>query len=123
MLAMSLLAGSVSVGRALVPLMGMQRGYDVKGIGTVSVSLEGTTHQLAKQQLAYFEEVLGRVRNIRFVRSASATEFLPLYASGFVGGPFGVDGRPAKLTRRWCQCSLDISRQCADGFWLGGKLR
>ena len=97
MLAMILLAGSVSVGRAFVHLMGMERGYDVKRIATVSVSLEGTTHQLAKQQLAYFEEVLGRVRNIPFVRSASATEFLPLYASAFVGGPYGVDGRPAKL--------------------------
>ncbi|SRR6266436_1299762 len=41
MLAMILLAGSVSVGRAFVHLMGVQRGYDVKGIATVSVSLEG----------------------------------------------------------------------------------
>jgi predicted permease len=96
-LAMILLAGSISLGGAFVHLMGKERGYDVKGVATVSVSLEGTTHQLSKRQLAYFEEVLGRVRNIPFVRSASATEFLPLYASGFVGGPFGVDGRPAKL--------------------------
>lgn len=97
MLAMILLAGSVSLGRAFVHLMGMERGYDVKGVATISVSLEGTTHKLSKRQLAYFEEVLGRVRSIPFVRSASATEFLPLYASGFVGDSFGVDGRPAKL--------------------------
>jgi len=97
MLTMILLAGSVSVGRAFVHLMGMDRGYEVKGIVTVSVSLEGTTHQLEKRQLSYFEEVLDRVREIPGVRSASATEFLPLYASGFVGGPFGVDGRTAKL--------------------------
>jgi putative ABC transport system permease protein len=95
-LAMILLAGSVSLGRAFVHLMEKERGYDVKGVATVSVSLEGTTHQLSKRQLAYFEEVLSRVRSISFVRSASATDFLPLYASGFVGGPFGVDGRPAK---------------------------
>jgi putative ABC transport system permease protein len=97
MLTMILLAGSVSVGRAFVQLMGMDRGYEVRGIATVSVSLEGTTHQLEKRQLPYFEEVLDRVRGIPGVQSASATEFLPLYASGFVGGPFGVDGRPAKL--------------------------
>jgi hypothetical protein len=28
------------------------------------------------------------------VRSASATEFLPLYATGFIGGVFTVDGQP-----------------------------
>jgi putative ABC transport system permease protein len=97
MLTMVLLAGSVSMGRAFTHLMEMDRGYDAKGIVTVNVSLEGTTHQLEKRQLAYFEEVLNRLRKMPGVQSASATEFLPLYASGFVGGPFGVDGRPANL--------------------------
>ena len=40
--------------------------------------------------------MLDRIRNLPGVRTASATEFLPLYASAFVGGPFGLDGRPAK---------------------------
>ncbi len=97
MLTMILLAGSVSVGRAIVHLMRIDRGYDVKGVVTVNVSLDGTTHQLNKRQLPYFEEVLARIRSLPGVRAASATEFLPLYASGFVGGPFGLDGRPAKL--------------------------
>ena len=97
MLTMILLAGSVSVGRAIVHLMRIDRGYDVKGVVTVNVSLGGTTHQLNKRQLPYFEEVLARIRSLPGVRAASATEFLPLYASGFVGGPFGLDGRPAKL--------------------------
>ena len=95
MLTMILLAGSVSLGRAFIHLMRVDRGYDVKGVATVSVSLAGTTHQLDKRQLPYFEEVLDRIRNLPGVRTASATEFLPLYASGFVGGPFGMDGRPA----------------------------
>ena len=77
--------------------MRIDRGYDVKGVVTVSVSLDGTTHQLDKRQLPYFEQVLDRIRSLPGVRAASATEFLPLYASAFVGGPFGMDGRPAKL--------------------------
>jgi ABC-type antimicrobial peptide transport system permease subunit len=93
---MILLAGSVSVGRAIVHLMRIDRGYDVEGVVAVNVSLDGTTHQLDKRQLPYFEEVLARVRSLPGVRVASATEFLPLYASGFVGGPFGLDGRPAR---------------------------
>ena len=96
MLTMILLAGSVSLGRAFVHLMRIDRGYDVKGVVTVGVSLDGTTHQMNKQQLPYFEEVLDRIRRLPGVRTASATEFLPLYASAFVGGPFGLDGRPAK---------------------------
>jgi predicted permease len=95
MLTIVLLAGSVSLGRSFVHLMRIDRGYDVKDVVTVSVSLDGTTHQLDNSQLPYFEEVLDRVRRIPGVRSASATEFLPLYASAFVGGPFGMDGHPA----------------------------
>ena len=90
-----LLAGSVSLGRAFVNLMKIDRGYDVKQVVTVNVSLDGTTHQLDERQLPYFEQVLDRIRRLPGVRTASATEFLPLYASAFVGGPFGLDGRPA----------------------------
>ncbi len=97
MLTMILLASSVCLGRAFVHLMRIDRGYDVNQVVTVAVSLDGTTHQLDKQQLPYFEEVLDRVRRLPGVRSASETDFLPLYASAFVGGPFGLDGRPAKL--------------------------
>ena len=96
MLTMILLASSVCLGGAFVRLMRIDRGYDVKGVVTVGVSLDGTTHQMEKRQLPYFEEVLSRIRSLPGVRTASATEFLPLYASAFVGGAFGLDGRRAK---------------------------
>ena len=95
MLTIIFLAGAVSLGRAFVRLMRIDRGYDVRDLVTVNVSLEGTTRQLYKRQLPYFEEVLDRIRHLSSVRAASATEFLPLYASAFVGGQFGLDGRPA----------------------------
>jgi putative ABC transport system permease protein len=91
-----LLAAAVSVGSAFAHLMRIDRGYDVKGIATASVSLGNTTHQGREQEQAYFEEVLDRVRQLPGVRSASATEFLPLYATTFIGGRFGMDGHPAK---------------------------
>jgi predicted permease len=97
MLTIILLASAVCLGRAFVHLMRIDRGYEVKGVVTASVSLDGTTHQLNKRQLPYFEEVLDRIRGLPGVRAASATEFLPLYASAFVGEPFGLDGRPARL--------------------------
>ncbi|MGB8521368.1 MAG: ABC transporter permease [Candidatus Acidiferrales bacterium] len=96
MLTIILLTASVSVGRAFVNLMRTDRGFNVKGLVTVSVSLEGTTHDVEGHQLPYFEEALARIRRLPGVRSASETEFLPLDAKGFVGGPFGLDGREAK---------------------------
>ncbi|HEX8815915.1 MAG TPA: FtsX-like permease family protein, partial [Terriglobales bacterium] len=95
MVTMILLSASVLAGRAFANLMAVDRGYDVKGIVTVSVSLASTTYQLDKRQLPYFEEVLDRIRRLPGVHTASATGFLPLYATGFVGGPFGIDGHPA----------------------------
>jgi ABC-type antimicrobial peptide transport system permease subunit len=82
----------------------------------VSVSLEGTTYQNGKRRLAYFEQALARIRRLPGVRSASATEFLPLYATGFVGGPLGLDGRPAKLNPMWVPVLSDYFRT------LGGRI-
>ena len=96
MLTIILLTASVSVGRAFVNLMQINRGFDTNGLVTVSVSLEGTTREGAGRELPYFEETLARIRRLPGVRSASATEFLPLYATGFIGGPWGLDGRPPK---------------------------
>ncbi len=112
-----LLAVSISVGRAFFHLLANDRGYDVKGVVTVSVSLDGTTHQLDKRQLPYFEEALARIRKLPFVRSASATDFLPLYANAFVGGPFGMDGRRAKRNSMMIPILSDYFRT------MGGEIR
>jgi len=96
MLTIVLLAASVSVGRAFLNLMRTDRGFDLHGLVTVNVSLEGTTQSLGGRQLRYFEEALERVRRLPGVRSASATEFLPIYAKGFIGGRWQMDGRPAR---------------------------
>ena len=95
MLTMILLTASVSVGRAFVHLMGVDRGYNVRSVVTVNLALGGTVYDSAERRFAYFEEALARVRRLPGVRSASATEFLPLYATGGLGGPFGIDGQPA----------------------------
>jgi predicted permease len=94
MLTIVLLAASISVGRAFVKLMSIDRGFDRNGLVTVNLALEGTTHQLNDRRLAYFQEALARVRRLPGVRSASATEFLPIYATSFMGGLFGMDGGP-----------------------------
>ncbi len=111
-----LLTASVSVARAFVQMMRTDRGFSVKGVVTVSVSLDGTTHDLEGHRLPYFEEALDRIRRIPGVRSASATEFLPLDATGFIGGPFGLDGRPAKRTSMLVPVLTDYFRT------MGGRI-
>lgn len=96
MLTILLLAGSVSVGRAFAHLMHTDRGFNTQGPVTVSVSLQGTRRGIRGKRLAYFEETLGRIRKLPGVRSASATDFLPLSPTGFVGGPLGLDGQQPK---------------------------
>jgi predicted permease len=95
MLTVVLLAGASSVGRAFIHMTQIDRGFNPAGVVTVSISLDGTTHEPAAQSFAYFQQTLARVRQLPGVQSASLTDFLPLDAKGFVGGPYGIDGRRA----------------------------
>ncbi len=88
-----LLAGSVSVSRGFARLMHADRGFDTQSPITVSVSIQGTREDMKGNQLAYFEQVLARLRSLPGVRSATATDFLPLSPTGFMGCPFRFDGR------------------------------
>ncbi len=97
MLAVVLLTSSLSVGSAFLQLMRINRGFVPSGLVTVNISLQGTTHEGGGRSLAYFEEALARVRRLPGVQSASATEFLPMYSTGGIGGVFAVDGRPGKV--------------------------
>ncbi|WP_321470945.1 ADOP family duplicated permease [uncultured Paludibaculum sp.] len=94
-LTLVLLVSSLSVGRAFAHLMHTDRGFAPQGLVTVNVSLEGTIHGGGPRGLSYFQQALDRVRRLPGVHSASATEFLPLYANGFIGGTFSMDGRRA----------------------------
>jgi putative ABC transport system permease protein len=96
MLTIMLLAASVTVGRAFVKLLQLDRGFDARGLVTVGASLQGTTHEGAGRQLAYFDQALARIRGVAGVQSVSAAEVLPLFVNGMTGGPFGLDGRPPK---------------------------
>jgi predicted permease len=91
-----LLTASVSVVKAFSHALQVDHGFKTEGLVTVSVSLDGTRYTSPARQLEYFEETLARVRRLPGVRYASATQFLPLDATGFVGGPYAVDGHPSK---------------------------
>lgn len=95
MLTIVLVSASISVGRAFLGLMQVDRGFDRAGVVTAMVSLDGTNRETDAGRMVYFQETLGRLRRLPGVRSASTTQFLPLDAKGGIGGPYGLDGRPA----------------------------
>lgn len=96
MLTVVLLTASVSVMTAFSHQLRIDRGFKADGLVTASVSLDGTVREGPGVRLQYFEEVLGRVRRVPGVQSASATEFLPLASKGFIGGPYSIDGQRSK---------------------------
>jgi predicted permease len=95
MLTIVLVTASISLGRAFLALMQVDRGFDRTGVVTAMVSLQGTPRETDASRLAYFREALDRIRRLPGVRTASTTQFLPLDAKGGIGGRFRVDGRLA----------------------------
>ena len=77
-----LLTGSVALGRAFLSMLRVDNGYQVESMVTMTVSVAGTAHQ-GPAAWPYFHEVLGRVRHVPDVLSASATESLPLNVNSF----------------------------------------
>ncbi|HEY6986835.1 MAG TPA: ABC transporter permease, partial [Bryobacteraceae bacterium] len=90
-----LLLASVSVMQALSHELSIDRGFNANGLITASVAVDGTVRGKPGERLEYFEEVLDRLRRLPGVRSASATEFLPLLSGKFLGGPYEFDGHPS----------------------------
>ena len=68
--------------------------------------------------LAYFEEVLARVRRLPGVRSASATEFSPAvcHATSWEACLRWTANRTGS-TYRWFRCSRTTSEPWVDAFW------
>jgi predicted permease len=116
MLALVLVTASISVGRAFVHLMNVDRGFDRSGVVTAAVSLDGTTHQSDGSRLAFVLEALDRIRRLPGVRSASTTQFLPLDAKGFIGGRYRMDGRPAATSSMVVPVMADYFRT------MGGRM-
>src|SRR5579884_1476828 len=89
-----LLTSSIALGRAFLGLLRVDNGYAVRNIITMSVSLAGSPYEKDDRALAWYDEVMRRVRAVPGVVSASATEFLPLNSTAYMGGEFPFAGAP-----------------------------
>jgi putative ABC transport system permease protein len=88
-LSIVLFTGSIALGRAFVALLRSDNGFTIASVATMNVSLAGSVRQ--DNTAAYYADVFRRVREVPGVVSVSATQFLPLAVTGFMGGRFNLD--------------------------------
>jgi predicted permease len=74
-----LMAGSFTMGRSFLKLVGTDLGFHTNNVVTLSVSFFGSRYEIdqrAAQQ--YYQEALDRLRRVPGVESAGAADYLPL---------------------------------------------
>jgi putative ABC transport system permease protein len=92
-LALVLLIGAGLMIRSFVRLQAGNLGFDPQNVLSLEAVLPQNKYAAPEKRQAFVEQVLQRLESLPGVRSAAATNFLPL--SGFWGTvSFTVDGRP-----------------------------
>jgi predicted permease len=90
-LTVALAAGSFSMGRSFLKLLGTDLAFRTESVATLNVSLAGTRYETENRERQYYGEVLERLRAVPGVESAAAVSYLPLISKMFMGGQFKLD--------------------------------
>jgi len=92
-LALILLVGATLMAESLMHLWQVPPGFDAKDMLTFDVSLPSTRYGKPEQSIAFYRELLERVRATAGVSQASGIFPLPL-SDSHVRTTFSIDGRP-----------------------------
>ncbi|MDQ3908762.1 MAG: ABC transporter permease [Acidobacteriota bacterium] len=92
-LSLVLLIGAGLLARSFVRLQRVDPGFDPENVLTMNVFLPGVRYPQDEQQVAFFEQVLERVRALPGVEHAGATSNLPV-SGNFDQVPLYVEGQP-----------------------------
>jgi putative ABC transport system permease protein len=100
-LALVLLIGAGLMARSFIKLRGVDTGFNSQNVLTMRIplpeakySVPTTLNSPSPAGLAFFEQMLGRVRNIPGVQAAGVSTMLPLGAGSGWGKFFSIEGRP-----------------------------
>lgn len=77
-LSLVLLVGASLLTQTIIRLRAIDTGFRSSGVLTARVSLPGVTYQRPEQRIAYFDEMLRRIRALPGVVSVGATSILPI---------------------------------------------
>ena len=90
-LAFVLVVGAGLLGKSFLRLMNVNPGYDPHNVLTVATYVYGSRYQKSEAELAYYQQVLDRLRSTPAVESAAMVSTLPL--SGFDRRGFHIQDR------------------------------
>jgi putative ABC transport system permease protein len=91
-LAMTLLTAAGLMIRTFRALQSVDPGFAVENLLTMTVSVAGTAQSPGPRRIAFFDELMARIKGMPGVESASATNHLPLYGDRWVY-PVSIEGR------------------------------
>lgn len=94
-LSLVLLIGAGLMIRSFVRLLAVDPGFKTDHVMTAFVSLPVAKYPKHEAQVAFFDRLLERLRNVPGVSAAGVVTDIPLYGGSSTG--FDVDGRPAAL--------------------------
>jgi predicted permease len=92
-LSLVLLIGAGLMIRSLSRLRNVDPGLDPHNVLTMSFALSPTKYEKSVQQIAFYDQLLQRVRALPGVASAGAIDSLPLGGGGSIQ-PIAVEGQP-----------------------------
>ena len=90
-LAIVLVFGALSLGRAFVRLARADLGFRTEKIVTASVSLQGAGLPNSAAEWQYYSQALQRLRSVPGVTAAGAVSYLPLADNFYMAGDFTLD--------------------------------
>ena len=92
-LSLVLLVGAGLMMRSFMSLQHVDAGLNPNGVLTINVALPGAKYRPPEKRLAFFQQLLERVRSVPGVPSAGAVSDLPLSGDSW-GRSLTVEGRP-----------------------------
>jgi len=92
-LSLVLLVGAGLMMRSFMGLQHVDAGLNPNGVLTINVALPGAKYRPPEKRLAFFQQLLERVRSVPGVQSAGAVSDLPLSGDSW-GRSLTVEGRP-----------------------------
>jgi putative ABC transport system permease protein len=92
-LSLVLLVGAGLLLRSFARLTAVDPGFDPRGVLTARLDLTSKAHGTPAQQVAFFENVIARIRQVPEVESVSAVNWLPFTGLASATSMW-VDGRP-----------------------------
>ena len=96
-LALMLLVGAGLLIRSFAAMQSLNPGYDPSNVLTTVVPVTGTSSSPEGKRAAFYDALLGNIRAMPGVQSASAVNHIPIGGDSW-GFPFRVEGRPEPRT-------------------------